>query len=47
MTAADETQRDQYRHPCRMTTEEKLKAIREMKAQLVSGEKRTLDAATL
>lgn len=30
-----------------MTKQEKLEAIREMKAQLVSGEKRTLDAATL
>jgi hypothetical protein len=30
-----------------MTKQEKLEAIREMKAQLVSGEKRALDAATL
>lgn len=37
MTATDETERDQYRKPQRMTTDEKLEEIRRMNAWLKSG----------
>jgi hypothetical protein len=44
MTLIDETERDQYRQPARMTKDQKLELIREMKDQLMSGERQPLDA---
>jgi hypothetical protein len=46
MTNTDEGKRDAWNRRPRMTRDEKLEPIREMKAQLMSGETRSLDADT-
>lgn len=47
MNDTDEREADLWTRRTPMTKQEKLELIREMKGQLVSGEKRTLDATSL